>query len=76
MAGTEKKAPFKAWEIILSWAKANNLFAEPQEHRFFTFHNYNTERDKSKQWYEVMVTYEGTIHYEHIKKKHLKGDII
>ncbi|MCX8131306.1 MAG: helix-turn-helix domain-containing protein [Clostridia bacterium] len=72
--GVEKKAPFEAWGIILDWANKSGLF-KGQQHSFFTYHNYNIEKDKDKQWYEVMVTYDRNIENtdEKIKLKVFEG---
>ena len=73
--GLEKKAPFEAWGIILDWANKNNVFSGLQQHRFFTYHNYNVEKNKDKQWYEVMVTFDVNIESadEKIKMKVFEG---
>jgi AraC-like DNA-binding protein/DNA gyrase inhibitor GyrI len=57
--GPERTAPFEAWGAMIEWAKKNDLFGDFAHHRFFAYHNYNTEKSKEKQWYEVMVTVDG-----------------
>lgn len=73
--GEEEKAPYEAWDILLSWAKANGILNTSEKHRFFAHHNYNVRREGIKRWYIAMVTVDDeiTIDDKRIKKDTLNG---
>jgi len=73
--GEEEKAPYEAWDILLNWAKANDILNTSEKHKFFAHHNYNIKRQGIKRWYIAMVIVddEVTINDKRIKKEILNG---
>ncbi|MBN1500482.1 MAG: effector binding domain-containing protein [Spirochaetes bacterium] len=49
-----EKSAMKAWDVMLSWAKRNNLDAGSGKHRIFVY-NIGFRKTK-KYWQEVMIT--------------------
>lgn len=73
--GEENTAPFKAWEMLLSWANDNGISNTSEEHIFFAHHNYNIKRKGIKRWYIAMVTIDNNIiiNDKNLKKEELIG---
>lgn len=49
-----EKSAMRAWDVMLSWAKRNNLDSTEENHRIFVYnHGF---RKVNKYWHEVMIT--------------------